>query len=140
MLRQSVDFFAQNFKGKPLDCSRQAAKSDLIFWAILGAVCFLIIYGVHPLDVTDDRWILNSYVEQDVIQHYSGWMAFRKSDWTYPIGNFDAMSGGILTYTDSIPWASILFKLFRTVLPATFQFFGLYIFLAFILQGTQPPR
>ena len=135
MLRQSVDFFAQNFKVKPLDCSRQAAKSDLIFWAILGAVCFLIIYGVHPLDVTDDRWILNSYVEQDVIQHYSGWMAFRKSDWTYPIGNFDAMSGGILTYTDSIPWASILFKLFRTVLPATFQFFGLYIFLAFILQG-----
>ena len=135
LLTLLFDSFLNCYEGEPLCQNNQAQKLDILIWAVLGAACFLVIYGFHPLLVTDDRWILNSYVEQDVIQHYAGWMSYRKSDWTYPIGNFDAMSGGVLTYTDSIPLVSIFFKTFRSILPETFQFFGLYIFLTFILQG-----
>jgi hypothetical protein len=105
---------------------------------ILGALVFLFIYGFVPLDVTNDEWIINGYVEKDVAQHYAGWVAFRNSDWSFPLGlanKYNFPYGMIISYTDSIPIASMFFKAVRGILPGTFQFFGIYVLLCFILQG-----
>lgn len=40
-----------------------------------------------------------------------------------------------MLFTDSIPIFCILFKLLSPILPETFQFFGIYVLLCFILQG-----
>ena len=48
----------------------------------------------------------------------------------YPAG-----TGVNISFTDSLPWVSVLFKLLAPVLPAQFQWFGLYELAAFILQG-----
>ena len=106
--------------------------------AFIGIGAFLLIYGMTPLDVTNDAWIMAGYDETDIIQHYSGWLAFRNSDWTFPLGIASDMAvgqGTCISYTDSIPWVAIVCKLFRGILPETFQYFGWYALLCYVLQG-----
>ena len=50
----------------------------------MGIVAFLIIYGVAVLDVMADGWIFKSDV--DLRQHYLGWMAYRDSSYSFPVG------------------------------------------------------
>lgn len=122
-------------------CRKSLLDNKGIFYAsvvILSMVCFVILYGVLPLKVTDDRWIAPGYMEYDVNQHYAGWLAVRNSKWGFPLGYTDTMNypnGAIISFTDSIPLISILLKLFSAFLPETFQFFGIFVFACFILQG-----
>ena len=104
----------------------------------IGFLIFLIIYGWTPLNVQNDAWIMAGYDEVDIKQHYAGWLAFRNSRWTFPLGMAENMAvgtGTIISFTDSIPWVAIFFKLFRNALPETFQYFGLYTVLCYILQA-----
>ena len=110
-------------------------KWDCLVWGIIGAFVFITIYGLLPLDVTYDYWLINGYVEKDVTQHYAGWLAYRQSEWSIPLGKIDGLGGTMVTFTDSIPLVAMFFKCFSALLPETFQYFGLYIFLCFILQG-----
>lgn len=106
--------------------------------AAAGAAVFLWLYGAAVLDPGWDAWILNGYDEWDIQQHYAGWLLFRNSHWTFPLGFADTIAapdGTAISYTDSLPWLSIFFKLLRGMLPATFQWFGLYMLLCFALQG-----
>ena len=114
-------------------------KIPSLIWAVLiGVFSFLIIYGVMPLNPLNDAWIMAGYDEIDIIQHYSGWLAFRNSPWQFPVGMASHMAvgdGTLISYTDSIPWAAIFFKLFSGILPETFQYFGIFILVCFILQS-----
>lgn len=104
----------------------------------LGILSFIAMYGIVPLDVTNDRWILAEYDELDIIQHYAGWLAMRNSDWKIPLGMASQMgigTGTIISYTDSIPLVAIVMKLFRNVLPNTFQYFGWFTLMCFVLQS-----
>lgn len=106
--------------------------------AAAGMAVFVWVYGTAPLHVSWDNWILAGYDELDVQQHYAGWLLFRNSRWTLPLGMADTLAmpdGTAISYTDSLPWVSILLKLLRSVLPATFQWFGLYVLGCFALQG-----
>ena len=106
--------------------------------ALFAITAFFVIYGSTPLNVTNDHWIMAGYDETDIIQHYMGWVGFRNADWTFPLGlakNIGYPKGSVISFTDSLPWISILFKVFRNILPDTFQFFGIYTLLSFILQG-----
>ena len=120
---------------------KETKKKNLIYCCIaglIGIVIFLLIYGFCPLNVTNDNWIIAKYDEIDVVQHYAGWMAFRNSDWAFPIGLADQMAvgdGTVASYVDCIPWVAIFFKLIRGILPETFQYFGLYVLLCFALQA-----
>lgn len=119
--------------------SKKMKQSGALLAAILGAAAFLLIYGQTPLHVTNDAWIMAGYDETDIIQHYSGWLAFRNSDWTFPLGLASDMAcgeGTYISFTDSIPWVAIICKLLRRVLPETFQYFGLYALLCYMLQAT----
>ena len=112
--------------------------SFVLFSIFLGMITFIVIYGVEPLDVTNDCWIMQGYDESDIIQHYAGWTAFRNSPWRFPLGMTDYMGtgdGAIISFTDSIPWVAMICKLFRRFLPQTFQYFGWYTLFCYILQG-----
>lgn len=104
----------------------------------IGFLIFLIIYGWTSLDVQNDAWIMAGYDEVDIKQHYAGWLAFRKSEWAFPLAMAKDMAvgtGTIISFTDSIPWLAIFFKLFHKILPETFQYFGIYTGLCYILQA-----
>lgn len=103
--------------------------------AVIGAVLFIALYGVHVLDFTNDSWLLTG---QDLQQHYSGWMFFRNAKWQFPLGMHDGLTNPYsisILYTDSIPLFAIFFKAFSGMLPATFQYFGLFGIMCYILNG-----
>ena len=102
---------------------------------LLGICSFLLLYGIRILNVTYDDWLLTG---GDLSQHYLGWCFFRTSDWAFPIGLMDRISYPnhvSVIFTDSIPLFAIIFKLFRSWLPETFQYFGIWGLLCFALQG-----
>ncbi len=105
------------------------------FVILIAVIAFLLIYGYNILNPTYTDWLLSG---GDLSQHYLGWKAYRASDWSFPIGYTDQLAYPYDTsviFTDSIPIFAVLFKLFRGILPAKFQYFGWWGLLCFVLQG-----
>ena len=106
-----------------------------IVTALLGGIAFVLIYGVKILNPLYTDWLLTG---GDPSQHYLGWEFFRRSDWYFPLGLTDQLAYPLKTsviYTDSIPIFAVFFKLFRSILPQQFQYFGIWGLLCFVLQG-----
>ena len=106
--------------------------------ALLGALVFLILYGVRVLDPTCVDWILNN-PSPDPAQHYLGWVFYRRSGWHLPYlgANYSAIypyRTSILN-TDSIPLLAVLGKLLGGALPARFQYLGLWGLFCYAMQG-----
>lgn len=103
---------------------------------ITAAVLFLLIYGIRILNPLYDAWL---YSGNDLTQHYLGYLLYKGSNWSFPIiGKTDRIfwpRGVSVTYTDSIPLLSFVLKLFRGILPAHFQLFGIFGFVSFCLMG-----
>lgn len=101
----------------------------------LGAAAFLLVYGINVLNPCYDDWLMS---RTDLAQHYLGWCFYRRGEWTFPIGLTNLLAYPTETsviFTDSIPLFAIFFKLLSPVLPDTFQYFGWWGILCFILQG-----
>ena len=110
-------------------------KMLYIFAAILGAVCFIAVYGIRVLNPLYDDWLLN---RGDLTQHYLGWCFYRQSAWTFPFGLTDRLAYpdySSVIFTDSIPLFAIFFKVLSPILPETFQYFGWWGLACFMLQG-----
>lgn len=119
--------------------NKNCIKKDYVFTFLLGLllgfICFILIYGIKVLDVTYDNWLLNG---GDLTQHYIGWKFYRDSNWTFPFGLMEGLAYPLKTsiiYTDSIPIMAVLFKILSPILPTTFQYFGLWGLMCFMLQG-----
>lgn len=96
---------------------------------------FVLIYGFGVLDVTNDSWLLTG---RDLQQHYVGWKYFRSAPWTFPIGCHSQLTEPYyvsVLYTDSIPLFALICKALSPILPATFQYFGLFGLMCFVLNG-----
>ena len=106
--------------------------------ALLGALVFLILYGVRVLAPTCVDWILNN-PSPDPAQHYLGWVFYRRSGWHLPYlgANYSAIYPyrTSILYTDSIPLLAVLGKLLGGVLPAKFQYLGLWGLFCYAMQG-----
>lgn len=122
-----------------IDMVKILKKYDyVIISAAIAALVFILIYGTAVLDVTNDGWILANYDEWDNVQHYTGWLAYRDSQWQFPLGNAINMAypnGGNIAYADTMPIVSVFFKLLSPILPHTFQYAGIMMFAFFMLQG-----
>lgn len=106
-----------------------------IIAALLGGIAFVLIYGIKILNPLYTDWLLTG---GDPSQHYLGWEFFRRSSWYFPFGLTDQLAYPLKTsviYTDSIPIFAVFFKLFRSILPQQFQYFGIWGLLCFVLQG-----
>lgn len=103
--------------------------------AAVGFVLFLVVYGYHVLNFTNDTWLLTG---KDLQQHYLGWKFFRNAPWSFPLGMHDSFTTPdsiSVLYTDSIPLFALFFKLLSPILPETFQYFGLFGLMCYILNG-----
>ena len=112
-------------------------KKLFLIGCVIGALLFVWAFGTRVLDVTYDEWIFG-LTDPDIEQHYLGWCHFRVSDWTFPLGMMNRLSYPYevsVLYTDSIPIWAFFFKIFRSVLPETFQYLGWYGLVSLALMG-----
>jgi hypothetical protein len=93
---------------------------------ITPAILFLCFFNVHVLDPTRISWVL----QNDWGQHSLGWNAFRHEPWSsFNHESFlGAPTGLSIIYTDSNPLFAFIFKALNGILPANFQYIGLWFF------------
>lgn len=106
-----------------------------LFGGLVGLILFYKIYGYGVIGITNVEWLLSG---GELTRGYLGWVSYRNSSWHFPLWLTDNLVTGesvSLIYTGSVPLFAIIFKLFRSILPTNFQYFGLYGFICFILQG-----
>jgi hypothetical protein len=102
---------------------------------LLGLIGFLVAVGPYVLDPTNTTWLRD---EGDAMQHYLGWAFFRHGPWTWPLGlnpNYGLELGASILYTDSVPLFAFLFKPLSPLLPEPFQYLGIWLLVAFVLQA-----
>lgn len=102
---------------------------------LLGILTFCLVYGVRILNPCYDDWLLSG---GDKTQHYLGWLYYRQTPWTFPIGLLDGIScAGEISciYLDTIPLFAVFCKLLSPILPATFQYAGLWGIFSFGMMG-----
>ncbi len=98
------------------------------------------IYTFHlfPIDFftgTSGFWF-NTHT--DPTQHITGMWAFVQDSWRFPLLHtrlLNAPEGVSVAFTDSIPLAAILFKPLYGLLPTGSHYFGVWVFLCYMLQG-----
>ena len=101
---------------------------------VIGALAFCLTMDVKIISPTYIDWLYSG----DSITNYLGWVFYRNGPWTLPWGlnpDYGAGIGGSIVFSDSIPLLGMLFKPFSALLPTTFQYFGLWYFLCFLLQS-----
>lgn len=106
-------------------------------WALpllLGVVGFFAVVGPRALYPTNIAWLRDG----DPATHFLGWVFFRNTDWTFPLGlnpRYGLEISSAVIYSDSNPLFAVLFKALSPVLPEPFQYFGLWLLLCFVLQA-----
>jgi hypothetical protein len=101
----------------------------------VGTVVFIYATGGRIIDPTNRDWLMLG----DSAQHYLGWAFFRDTPLLqWPIGANPKLGldfASSIVFTDSIPLAAFVFKPLNVVLPETFQYLGVWIWLCFVLQA-----
>lgn len=108
---------------------------SFLLGTILGVLFFIGFYGTKVLDPTYTAWLLSG---EDLNQHFLGWEFYRSEPWTVPLGMIHQLAypfGISVTFMDSIPLLAIPFKLFNSILPEQFQYFGMWGLFCFGMQG-----
>lgn len=116
---------------RSLAASRRALDALPVF---LGLITFIVVVGPTVLGPTNIAWLQ----EGDPATHYLGWLFFRTSNWSLPLGlnpRYGLELGNAIVYSDSIPLLAFLFKPFDGNLPEPFQYFGLWLLVCFVLQA-----
>ncbi len=106
-----------------------------VFPVLIGLFAFFTVVGWDVLRFDNIKW-LQQY--DDSAQHYLGWLFYRYTPWSFPVGsnpNFGLDVGSAVFYSDSISILAFFFKLFSPYLPETFQYFGLWYLICFVLQA-----
>jgi hypothetical protein len=108
-------------------------------WSVLIPICLgilacLMVVGPNALNPT----ILDLAQGVDPFKDYVGWMFFRNSPWTFPIGlnpTYGLDFSSSIVFSDSIPLMAFVFKAIRFALPETFQYLGIWTLICFVLQA-----
>ena len=103
---------------------------------IIGFTCYSLLFPYDFLNPFCDEWVAGN---GDFHTHYLGWLAFLQAPLSqWPIFAADAYGEGItkgIIYTDSIPIAALLAKMLGKIFSLeSFQYFGLFVLVSFILQ------
>jgi hypothetical protein len=110
-------------------------KIDLWIPIIIGTVAFICITGGKIIIPTYRDWLMIG----DAAENFTGWQFFRHTPvFQWPLGANPRLGLGYsnsIFYTDSIPLPAIVFKFLNPLLPQTFQYFGMWIWLSFVLQA-----
>ncbi len=112
----------------------EAETPAIIPALLIGLIAFFIIRGPATLGPTSILW-LGQY---DQAMHTLGWWYFRDAPWGWPPGasplyGLEIASG--VGLSDSLPLFAFPFKLLGAWLPKTFQYWGYWHLLSFMLQA-----
>jgi len=115
--------------------SRLSRRVDIWGPVIIGTAAFILLTGGRIIFPSNIGWLMMG----DSAEHFMGWQFFRSTPmFQWPIGanpNLGIGLGNSIVFTDSIPIAAMFFKLINSILPTTFQYFGLWIWSCFVLQA-----
>ena len=111
-----------------LTVQKKAHRTRLfVLGMCLGMIAFLCVYGISSLNVANDTFCRGGYLEKDIQQHYAGWLFYRNSALSFPLGvtkSINAPQGVSVAYTDSIPLVAVLLRPLANAWGGTFQYFG----------------
>lgn len=117
------------------DHSRAHGRRQAAWALLLGLAAFVVVTGGRIVFPGNTAWLM----DLDKGQHYLGWLFFRQAPLLqWPLGanpGYGMDLGSSVVYSDSVPLFALLFKPFRAVLPAGFQYFGLWLLTCFLLQA-----
>ncbi|AXY77486.1 hypothetical protein D3H65_27420 [Paraflavitalea soli] len=111
-------------------------KGLLIASFLVVIIIHHITYGLGTLVPTNISWLMTAM--HDWGTHYLGWAFYKDEPWGFPLGNISRYYyplGTNVGFTDSIPLFAIFFKLFKSILPSDFQYFGLWLFTCYLLTA-----
>jgi len=114
--------------------NRARRVEDGMIALIIGGATYLLVTGGNIFWPANITWLTNN---EDSVTHYLGWVFYRESPWTNPIGlnpNYGLELSNSIVYSDSLPLLAIVFKILSDVLPPVFQYYGIWILICFILQ------
>ena len=111
--------------------------NSIKFPLIIGIQAFLLFVGFMPLLLWNISW-LTSGVNDDMVQNYIGWNYFRHSKWEIPLGanpSYGLDISNSIVYSDSIPIMAIPLEVISPILGTTFQYFGFWLLICFIMHA-----
>jgi hypothetical protein len=118
-----------------LDWLQRAIANGWVLAGLFGALVYLAVAGLGPLDVTNTGWI---FKQGDITGAYMGWSFYRDAPWSAAIADnphYGMDFSGSILFSDAVPLMAIPFKALSPILPEQFQYFGLWTFTSFVLQG-----
>ncbi|MCL2451366.1 DUF6311 domain-containing protein [Candidatus Saccharibacteria bacterium] len=102
--------------------------------ALVGVIFFAVQFGLATANPLATDWIWHG-VTHDTAQHFIGWEFFRADSTGAVINGLAYPEGLPITFMDGIPLLALPLKLIAGILPAGFQYFGLWALACYILQG-----
>ncbi|WP_221178572.1 DUF6311 domain-containing protein, partial [Pseudomonas fluorescens] len=87
---------------------------------LMGILAFFIVVGPRALNPMNIAWLDSG----DPATHYLGWVFFRYSPWSFPLGlnpSYGLELGNAVIFSDSNPLFALIFKPFAALLPEPFQ-------------------
>lgn len=102
--------------------------------ALIGLVVFGFLYGFEIVNPTYTDWIWHSETH-DTAQHQLGWEFYRAESSGGMIKRLAPPTGLSMIFMDVIPLVALMVKPLTGVLPANFQYFGLWGLGCYILIG-----
>ncbi len=112
-----------------------SARVYYAFAVGLGLVYVLHLFPLNFFLGSNGFWFAT---RTDPTQHVTGMWAFVQDRWRFPLlwtKLLNAPEGVSVAFTDSIPLAALLFKSIYHLLPPGSQYFGVWVFLCYVLQG-----
>ena len=106
----------------------------LLLYILLSFLSTIYIFGFDYISFTNSTWLSTRDMTADLLS----WQYFKNDIWRFPIGNnpnygIDIATG--IVFSGSIPFLSVLFKIFEDFLPSNFHYFSLWIFICIFLQS-----
>lgn len=105
-----------------------------VLGAAVGLAFFALFYGLSIVNPTNTNWIWQP-ITHDTAQHQIGWEFFRADSSGGTINGLAYPVGLSAIFMDVIPLIAIALKPFSSVLPANFQYFGIWGLLCYLLMG-----
>lgn len=120
-----------------IDKIKNALNSNtgiFLFGALIGLISFALFYGLAIVNPTNTSWIWQP-ITHDTAQHFLGWQFFRADSTGSTINGLAAPYGLSIVFMDVIPLLALFFKPFANILPADFQYFGIWGLACYMLMG-----
>lgn len=102
--------------------------------ALIGLIVFGFLYGFEIVSPTYTDWIWHGETH-DTAQHQLGWEFYRAESSGGMIKRLAPPAGLSMVFMDVIPLVALIVKPLAGVLPANFQYFGLWGLSCYILIG-----